>query len=80
MPEKIRTSPASLPVIHRKDQAALVLEDDELPDEESFEVDEDFEDSDDEDDADDELLEPDEDDDSDFAGTEPLPDERLSVR
>jgi len=56
-----------------------VLEDDELPDEESFEVDEDFEDSDDED-ADDELPEPDEDDDSDFAGTEPLPVERLSVR
>ena len=56
-----------------------MLEDDELPDEEFFEVDEDFEDSDDED-ADDELPEPDEDDDSDFAGTEPLPVERLSVR
>jgi hypothetical protein len=81
MPEKIRTSPAPLPVIHRKDQAALVLEDDELLDElldeESFEADDDLEDSDDEDD---ELLEPDEDDDSDFAGSEPLLDERLSVR
>jgi hypothetical protein len=54
-----------------------VLEDDELPDDESFEVDEDLEDSDDEED---ELLELDEDDDSDFAGTEPLPDERLSFR
>lgn len=53
-----------------------MLEDDELLDDESFEVDEDLEDSDDE--EDDELLELD--DDSDFAGTEPLPDERLSVR
>lgn len=53
-----------------------MLEDDELPDDESFEVDDDF------DDSDDELLEPDEDEDdeSDFAGTELLPDERLSVR
>jgi hypothetical protein len=77
MPEKIRTSPASLPVIHRKNQAALVLEDDELPDdelpedEESFEVDDDFDDS-------DEPLELD--DDSVFAGAGLLPDERLSVR
>jgi hypothetical protein len=81
MPEKIRTSPASPPVIHRKNQAALVLEDDELPDdelpedelldEESFEVD-DFEDS-------DEPPELDEDD-SVFAGAGLLPDERLSVR
>ncbi|RZU19105.1 hypothetical protein EV645_1312 [Kribbella rubisoli] len=54
-----------------------MLEDDELPDDESFEADEDLEDSDDEDDEDVELLELD---DSDFAGTEPLPDERLSVR
>jgi hypothetical protein len=77
MPEKIRTSPASLPVIHRKNQAALVLEDDELPDdelldEESFEVDDDFEDS-------DEPLELDEDG-SVFADAGVLPDERLSVR
>jgi hypothetical protein len=52
-----------------------VLEVDELPDDESFEVDDDFEDS------EDELLEPGEDeDDSDLAGAELLADERLSVR
>ena len=76
MPEKIWTSPASLPVIHREFQAALVLEDDELPAEESFEADDDFEDS----DEDDEPLELDEDDASALAGVELLPDERLSVR
>lgn len=82
-------------VIHRAaeavDQAALVPEDDEPfedepddedPDDEDpdDEEDPDDDDSDDEDEEDPEPEAPDEDDDSAFAGTEPLPDERLSVR
>jgi hypothetical protein len=78
-------------VIHRAaeavDQAALVPEDDEPFEDEPDDEDPDDEEDPDDDDSDDDEEEedpepevPDEDDDSAFAGTEPLPDERLSVR
>ncbi|GAA1668264.1 hypothetical protein GCM10009745_08400 [Kribbella yunnanensis] len=76
MPEKVRVSPALLSVIHRPDQAALV-ELDEPPELDVVELllldeSEDFAAG----------LESEEevDDDSDLAGSELLPDERLSVR
>jgi hypothetical protein len=81
MPEKIRVSPAPASQLSTgRGQAALVPEADELledPDagdellvEELEELEE----------SDDELEAAGVDDDSDFAGIEPLPDERLSVR
>ena len=80
MPEKVRVSPAPAPQLSTGgSQAALVLvpEDDEDPlDDEPFEEDEPF---DDEEESDDDELE-DNEDDSAFAGTELLADDRLSVR
>jgi hypothetical protein len=92
MPEKVRVSPAPAPqlstgaVVHREDQAALLLDDeDEPPDDELV-----FEESPDKElPEDDESPEPEDEeegeadveaDDSDFAGTEVLPVERLSFR
>jgi hypothetical protein len=91
MPEKVRVSPASTPqlstgaVVHREDQAALLLDDeDESPDDFDFEEpseEELPEDDEDSPEPDDEEGEEDvEADDSDFAGTELVPVERLSFR
>jgi len=81
MPEKVRVSPAPSRQLSTGAvvQAALVPEDDEpLEDDEE---DPDEEEPDDEPDPfDDELEEEPEDEDSDFAGTELLPEDRLSVR
>jgi hypothetical protein len=83
MPEKVRVSPATaLQLSTGGGQAALEPEDDDelLEDEDDPEdpVDDDPEDVDEEDEDEDEPD--DEDDDSAFAGAEPLPDDRLSVR
>ncbi|MFD7160188.1 hypothetical protein ACFV9C_36745 [Kribbella sp. NPDC059898] len=85
MPEKVRVSPApAVQLSTGSRQAALVPEEDEPLDDElaDEEVDEDpdvpdeFDELEDVEDAE-ELPEEDE---SDFAGTEPLPEDRLSVR
>jgi hypothetical protein len=93
MPEKVRVSPASASQLSTGcGQAALVPEEDELlddddpldeepADEDPFD-DEPFDEPEVLDEVDDESddFEPLDEDESDFAGTEPLPDDRLSVR
>lgn len=85
MPEKVRVSPATaLQLSTGGGQAALEPEDDELLEDEDDpedpvaddpeDVDEEVDEEEDEDEPDDEA------DDSAFAGAEPLPDDRLSVR
>ncbi|GAA1586186.1 hypothetical protein GCM10009742_34960 [Kribbella karoonensis] len=85
MPEKVRVSPApAVQLSTGSGQAALVPEEDEPLDDEPDDA------ADEDPDVPDELAEPDDDesdalelpeeDESDFAGTEPLPEDRLSVR
>ena len=78
MPEKVRVSPAPAPQLSTGGgQAALVLVPEEAEDpldDEELEEEVDEEESDDDDELDDDAV------DSDFAGTELLPDARLSVR
>lgn len=83
MPEKVRVSPAPSRQLSTGAvvQAALVPEDDEpLDDEPDPEEPEDPEEDEPDDEPDPFDDEPDPEDDSDFAGSELLPDDRLSVR
>ncbi|NIK56845.1 hypothetical protein BJY22_002562 [Kribbella shirazensis] len=80
MPEKVRVSPAPASQLSTGGgQAALVPEDDELLEDE-LDDEPDVPEEPDEPVDDDPEDDPEEDDDSDFAGTELLPDDRLSVR